>query len=282
MEEITTAAAAATSAGLVAKDIIEMIGGLATAIVAVLGIFLAYKTHQLSKQQSDANSQEARSKRFTSAIEHLKDDALHIRMGALFELKKLGLETPADQENIVRILVPFIRNGIENEELLIQSAEDKNRKQPNEDVFIACEITSLFWQQSQVCANLIGLNASKNFYLRGLDLQGAYLFAANLQGAYLAGANLQGAYLHVANLQEAILNDSNLQGVDLYHANLRGAYLPVANLQGADLSSSLNLTAKQLQWARIDDTTLLDNDLRTEYEALLAERTANAQQETAN
>ena len=278
-----------------------------TAIVAVLGIWLSYNTLKLSQQESEhsrkaaeqqfeANQQESRSKRFSSAIEYLKDSALHIRMGALFELKKLGLEAPEDQESIVRILAPFIRNGIENEKLLMQSTLDKDRKQPNEDVFLACEITSLFWEQSQLRADLSFLNAP-NLSLSNLNLQGANLFCAHLQGAFLYNTKLQGVVLFGTDLLQADLRNANLQGADLQYANLQGAVLHDVDLQGADLNGASLQGAADLRWLEdfaieqfldtwIDDTTQLPPELSDdpriqarieEIKELIAEREADAQ-----
>jgi hypothetical protein len=70
-------------------------------------------------------------------------------------------------------------------------------------------------------------------YLRGADLQGAYL-----QGAYLRGAYLRGAYLRGADLQGAYLQGAYLRGADLQGAYLQGAYLQGADLQGADLQGA--------------------------------------------
>lgn len=64
--------------------------------------------------------------------------------------------------------------------------------------------------------------------LRGVNFQGANLYAVDLYGAILQGANLYGA-----NLQEADLREAELQGANLYGANLHGANLREAELQGA-------------------------------------------------
>jgi hypothetical protein len=305
----------------------ETLVNMIPAIVAVLGIFISFMTVLLTRQQHAANRQESRGKRFTSAIEHLKDNALPIRMGALFELKKLGLESHEDQENIVRILGPFIREGMENEALLVDSKDPKGRKTPQQDIFIACEIAALFYGKSKVREKLDCLQAT-NLNLGGIQLQGADLMVANLQGADLVEANLQGAFLWranlqgadlvaaklqgadlgqanlqganlgLANLQGADLRGANLQGANLGLANLRGAYLSYANLQGADLCganlqganlveaklqgadlrNAENLTVKQLLGAFLDDKTLLDPQLRKEYDSRKAERVRNGQE----
>ena len=51
----------------------------------------------------------------------------------------------------------------------------------------------------------------KKLYLKGHDLQGAYLTDAKLTYADLYGANLQGADLKYANLQGAIIKDTILE-----------------------------------------------------------------------
>lgn len=66
--------------------------------------------------------------------------------------------------------------------------------------------------------------------LRGVNFQGAILFAVDLYGAELCEANLQGA-----NLQRAELQRADLYGANLCGANLRGADLCEANLCGANL-----------------------------------------------
>ena len=55
--------------------------------------------------------------------------------------------------------------------------------------------------------------------LRGVNFQGANLYAVDLYGAILQGADLRGANLYRANLQGA-----NLRGANLREAELQGAY----------------------------------------------------------
>ena len=209
-----------------------------TAFVAVIGIVVSCLTYSSQKaatiEDREAQRVADRSNRFTYAIEHLKDESLAIRMGALFELQKLGLEDEGLQENIVRILTPFIREGIENRDLLIPPKTEDGLPQPNEDIFLACEAASTFELHTRFPLYLPLLEA------RGIDLQ-----EFDLQGAILYGADLQGASL----------NFTNLQRVDL---------------RGADLRGALWLTAEQLLEAQIDDTTLLDPNLRAKYERLKA------------
>lgn len=71
--------------------------------------------------------------------------------------------------------------------------------------------------------------------LRGVNFQGANLYAVDLYGAILQGADLRGANLYRANLQGANLRGANLRGANLREAILQGANLYGANLHGANL-----------------------------------------------
>ena len=101
----------------------------------------------------------ARSNRFTRAIEHLSDDLLSIRMGALFELKKLGLESKRYQADIVQVLSLFIREHLEHEQFLRQPRYYEDKLRPNRDVFFACEIAALFYEKTKSRVGLSYLNA---------------------------------------------------------------------------------------------------------------------------
>jgi len=280
---------------------IQVLVSLVTAIVAVSGIVLSYMS---ARTQRDT----ARSNRFTSAIGHLKDDSLAIRMGALFELKKLGLEEPQQQQDIVRILGPFIREGIENSELLLPPRATYDLARPNEDVFIACEIVSLFYEESQISVELSYLKAD-NLNFEGISLQGANLSYASFQGcvfgvqsgaheanlqeaslihssfekSQLWGINLQRTALNNANLQETELNASNLYVASLFSANLRysditgadlrGASLDMADLEGVELYDIEDLD--QLLGAVNIELDNLNPSIRTEYARQRAEREEN-------
>jgi len=271
----------------IAKEIIATIGGLATAVVAVLGIWLAYKTHMLSKQQSEesrkaaeqkmqaekqqfeitqeaakqqfeASRQESWNNRFTKAIEHLKDAEIPIRMAALYELQKLGLESSEEQGIIVRILSRYVRDRIEDSELRHPSRFNKKKTTPSTDAKLASEIIS----------QMPGLK-TYSFHLPHLIADNVDLSYFSFYRAYLFQAQLVGADLTKVDLDKA-----DLQSSDLRDAGFKDASLELTDLRGANLLGALNLTATQLLEAIVDDTTLLDPALRAEYDRLKTEQTA--------
>ena len=196
----------------------------ATALIAAISVVIGAMTFFLQFQQWNAQHAAEQSARFSAAVERLENDSLAIRMAGLFELQQLGLDEPEFQERIVRILGPFIREGIENREHLppVFDEFEWSLPRPHDDVFLAAEITSFFWRpptrlfEHRFAINLMGLQA-ENLDLHEIQLRGATLVGANLQGTNLNGANLQDAELNRANLQGAWL-----AGVDLTVGQLLG------------------------------------------------------------
>jgi len=278
-----------------------LFAGIIATIISLRHLKITKQQAILAEQQVNLGRDAQLSGRLATAIEHLKDESLAIRMGALFELKKLGFDSPEEHENIVRILAHFVREHIEDKKHLIPSPTPRQELllRPKEDVFIACDILSLLYSQTQCVANLSYLEAEQ-VDLLSLNLQGANLFRANLQEANLFEANLQGAKLNEtyllkacfmnanlqdasffwAELQEADLRDANLKGTNLAHANLQRVIFNSASMAdiaqaivGGTLQNFEYYTAKQLLEAHLDEQTLLDPDLRAEYDRLKAEQT---------
>jgi len=269
---------------------LQAIPSIITAFVALLGIVVSFLTY--SSTSADRTAQRlaadedraaqrlaARNERFTYAIEHLSSDSLAIRLGALYELKKLALEDEGLQEGIVRILGPFVRDGIENRELL-PSKSFERRPQPQDDVFLACEIASLIYEQSGYSIPLEDLHA-ENLELSGIMLKGANLrrsnfndaafFSAQLQEAIFSGGFLVGTSFGQAQLQGAAFDASFLEA-HFFEACLEGATFSDADLRGAYFKGAKGLTAEQILDAEIlNEDTLLDPELRAEYDRLKAE-----------
>ena len=272
-----------------AKDVIQAAMMPVTAIVAVLGIIISYNALTIIRDEKAARKKDA----FIYAIEHLSDKSLAIRVGALFELEKLGLEFEEEQESIVRILGPFIREGIENRSLLQTTdrrdafpdiPDSVNPPRPQEDIFVACEIASQFFMQTGCRLSLEYLKI-ENVDLTGIQLKGANLFCsqftdvrltkAQLQKADLGGlhfydlslddANLQGANLFAARFYDISAGNVNLQGVDLFDAWMEKAFLSGANLQGADLRRAklqeADLYQAQFRGAKLYNANLNGADL---------------------
>jgi hypothetical protein len=88
---------------------------------------------------------------------------------------------------------------------------------------------------------------------------GEFAHAVDHRGAALVGAALRAQDLRGASFRGALLLGADLRQADLRHADLIGADLRGADIAGADLRDALFLTQSQLDAARGDDGTKLDN-----------------------
>jgi hypothetical protein len=67
-------------------------------------------------------------------------------------------------------------------------------------------------------------------YLRGAQLEGAWLWDARFTGAYLGGAQLDGAYLRDTQFQKADLGGAELRDLNLFSCNLAHIFVYSAHL----------------------------------------------------
>ena len=256
------------------KNYLQALISLITAIVAVLGIVLSYTTMRTQRDVAFSN-------RFSNAVSHLRDESLAIRRGALYEFKKLAIDSPDDCEMIRDILATFISETIEN-----TSPQVDRLIKPSRDVFLAAEIITFIgvtygYYKNTWSALLNGLNGN-GLDLAEIYLDRAYLVQANLEGASLRFAHLEEAQCSMAQFKRTNFEGAHLEGAGFFLADLKGANFQQSHLQetsfdkadirGADLRNAQNLTAAQLLEAIIDDTTLLDPALRDEYDRLKAEQ----------
>ena len=211
--------------------------------------------------------------RFSKAVEQLGNDKLEIRLGGIYALERIAIDSEKDHPQVMEVLTAFVRDNsflrknevhvpLTQKEKLdtdIQAILSVIGRRNSDHIKIEkwvidlrnTHLTNAFLQEADLAgAKLFGAKLFKA-NLAGADLTGAKLFEADIAGANLAGANLFGADLFKANLAGADLTGANLFGADLFGADLAGAklfeaVLAGADLTGADLARAKNLTIDQL------------------------------------
>jgi hypothetical protein len=206
------AAEASTRTGLIA--------GLA-GLAALGGLATAARTYRLTEQGHITD-------RYTKAIEQLGDDRLTIRLGGIYALERIAVDSERDHPTVVEVLGAFVRESTAE-----PPPDDGTEHQPQPATDVQAALT------------VLGRLPKRPGVSRG-DLIGAHL-----SGAQLDGADLSGAGLHRADLSGAWLH-----GADLSGAGLRGA-----DLSGAMLTRT-DLTQAQLDAARGDAATFLPDGLQ--------------------
>jgi hypothetical protein len=225
-----------------------LIAGLA-GLGALASLVIATRTYRLTQQGQITD-------RYTKAIEQLGNDKLDVRLGGIYALERIAVDSKRDHPTVVEVLGASIR---EHSQLTTQPSLPATdgaggeptmaspRPGPTTDVQAACTILGRLPLRPGVPWG---------------DLSGAHLERANLSGAHLEGANLTGAHLERADLSGAHLEGANLTGAHLEGTNLRGTHLEGAALvftylEGTDLRDALGLIPAQVDHAIVDVKTKL-------------------------
>jgi len=131
--------------------------------------------------------------RFTRAIDHLGSDTLDVRLGGIYALERIAVNSPADRTSITSILGAFVRG---HAPWLAGSTDGPEHPTPAVD-------QSLPWLTN-----------------RAMDIQTA-MFALARRPQYpdeprllLSRTDLRGLYLHQPRLDRAIMRHANLARLD--------------------------------------------------------------------
>jgi hypothetical protein len=242
---------------------------------ALLTFWLNSRVYRITARTLEVTEQGHITDRYTKAIEQLGNDKLDVRLGGIYALERIAVDSKRDHPTVVEVLSAFIReHGQAPTQPGTGTADDGNSEpiaavfepptfEPPTDVQAAVTVLGRLPRRTNVSrGNLIGAH-----------LEGANLGNAHLEGAILIGAHLVLASLFQAHLEEAILGEAHLQFANLSGAHLEGANLGDAHLAGAILSGAHleranligttvhGLTLEQLDRAILDEETQLPPEL---------------------
>jgi uncharacterized protein YjbI with pentapeptide repeats len=254
------------------------IAALIAALAAAAGLLYtgrsidyAGRSLDLARAQNQVAEQGQLTDRFTKAVDQLDrtgTDHLQARLGAIYALERLTLDSPRDHPTIIEILSAFVRSSAP------RPAADAGKPGPCLDQPPAVDVQSalsvlarrnpdhdrgVYVDLSATCLRWTNLT---NAAFVGAELSLADLGEANLDHANLTGANLTGAYLHLAylgsaNLRDAELGDANLGSTYLSDADLTGAFLSGADLRHAEIRNA-DLRNADLEQADLRGADLAD------------------------
>jgi hypothetical protein len=196
--------------------------------------------------------------RYTKAIEQLGSDQPDVRLGAIYALERIMIDSARDHATIVEVLAAYVRA---HSPYIADPDEpqdpDPAPRSPDTDVLAAVQVLSRRprGRPERGPVNLRGTYLAyanlEQLNLSGADLIGAYLVYTSLTQADLSGAILIDAHLRNATLVGCDLTRANLYRATLTGAVAGGACLAHANLNSADLESAHLYDAKLTEAAMI-------------------------------
>jgi hypothetical protein len=203
--------------------------------------------------------------RYTKAIEQLGSERLDVRLGAIYALERIMIDSGRDHPTIVEVLAAYVR---EHSPVVPPEDRDPDKELAPRATDVRAAVTVLGRrppgreERGRLDLRFTDLTRAdlNHGYLIDADLTGARLPTADLTGAKLNGAKLTSANLTDAYLTDADLTRANLTHAKLTRADLTGADLTGADLTGADLRGP-NLTGANLTDANLTGANLTDTNL---------------------
>ena len=266
-------------------------GDIISATATVLGGFgigalavMQYRKHLWEKNQAKLDEDTRTGERLGKAIEHLGDDDEHIRLGAVYEIKRLVEDSPRDRQSAILIIIQFIRKCNSTGDAVSPDVEAAARilsqwVRENIEGHSVIYEKVVFWLNRRIQR----FKAEHDYYTRrdiykdcsfndackaicALEIDNPFPWGGFRGfGSYLVQAELKKAELHVSDFAYAQLGGCILEGAYLRYANFKGAHLAHSNLNSANLEGA-NLVATILNGADLRNV-ILNNDTTFTYQS---------------
>lgn len=240
---------------------------------ALVALGFTVRTYYLSRRGQVTD-------RFNKAIAQLASEKLEERLGGIYALEHVMLESPTDHAAVLGVLCAFVRTRT-----MIASAHfspcrvDPMDQQPppfgtEPSPDIDAAMIAIARRPKRPEPNrpdlrrvrLVGLSIRAYDFAKQPRLTRMFLTASDLRRADLRGADLRGTIATGADLRWAWFDEADLSHTSLTRTQLRGARmkntdLTETQLEDADLRDVKGLTAQQLSRALLDDKTLFSPEL---------------------
>jgi uncharacterized protein YjbI with pentapeptide repeats len=245
----------------------------ATGLVVIGGVVFTAQGLRYTAETLNTTQQGQITDRYTKAVEQLGSSKSDVRLGGIYALQRLAVDSPRDRDTIRNVLSAFVRN---HDGCTLQPGEKTLPKRCGDapggtdrpvvrlpaDVVAALTIAPTLPAFNRNDTGRADFSYSRfpGADLTRMDLTNAILTNANLKGVSLESAILSGANLTFADLTDADVDYTPLTGAYMYRANLTGASLDNANLDGANLTAA-DLTRANLANANLTGAYLITADL---------------------
>jgi hypothetical protein len=227
------------------------IGGIFSVLLVAAGLFYTNdanrKQQKLSLGQFQVALQGQAADRFSKATDQLGQEGggagsrLFIRLGGIYSLRQLMIDSPDQESAAVEVLCAFVR--VHSASAGKSDAKTSRIHRPG--MSVDHHFRGFPQETADVRAALSVLGRRPRPDLSVLDfsgarlgLRGANFHDLNFAGADFSGADFTDADLGGADLTGTLLSGAHLERAQLASADLRGADLTGAHMQGTDLSGA--------------------------------------------
>jgi hypothetical protein len=251
------------------QTLLAAVGG----IVVLAGAAYTSRTYYLGRRGQLTD-------RYAKAIGLLASDQITERLGGVYALEHLMIESDREHETVIEVLAAFIREranwpGFQGRVSADHEHHHKDgSEKPRPETDVQAALTVIGRRPKRAECNAVDLSFADlcGATLDG-NLEGVYFWGAQLKSAVLIGGHLKRAVFCWAQMQDADISWGQLQHANFSYAQMRGVTLLNARLRGADFTKAdlkdstlcganlagANLSGTQLQGA--DFVTALDGQV---------------------
>ena len=226
-------------------SLLQGLGGAAL----LIGAYFTWRQVQIAREGQ-------LTERFTTAVGQLSNPSVDVRLGGIYALERIAIDSERDRQTTYEVLCAYVRQHAP-----LQSPDPPptpdDRRSGADGLATKRELAWEAGQRPPLRVRAADIQAAISVLGRRLGGPGHQLELSRvaLQQAHLRQARLAGADLHYADLSAADLSGVDLQLADLTGIRLAAAVLISANLHQADLRTAI------LWYVRLDDADLRGTDL---------------------
>lgn len=234
---------------------------LVTAFTALAALVFTAQSLRATRDQIDVTEQGQVADRYTKAIDQLGTpgpDHLWVRVGGIFALERIALDSPRDQRSIVEVLSAFMHTT--------SPRLDPGTPCPKAPADVEAAFVVVTRREIRDSADRVVIDL-RDTCLSGIRAAGADLSGISFLGSDMHDADLPKAHGNLIGLSKVVLTNANLYGADLsgylagfVDADLTGARLADAKISPNELTR-VKLVDADLTGADLRDVTLTGVDL---------------------
>lgn len=259
---------------------IAEVAGLVTALTAIGAVLFTARSFEASRLQVETQRETQINDRYYKAVSQLGSENLDIRLGAIYSLERLAVDSPRDHWGVFSVLSAFVRThapagascaGIAPDIEAASTAIARRGYEEDGEVRTRGEEIHSVNVAGACLAGVFMVDVTvTNTDFRGADLSGAVIDSstivdtrfdsADLRGMVLGDTDVgrtsfEGADLSGAVFDSGELNEVGFRNADLNGASFRSTSLEHVDLSGADLTG-VDLSGVGVAGVKYDDRTV--------------------------
>lgn len=239
---------------VIEKDKSTIQNGVYTTLVQALGGIILSITAYIGYCNFKVTEDKQVTERFSKSIEHLGNEKIDIRLGGIYALEQISIDSSKYHWTIMEILSAFVREKS-------KETSSKKLEKMKEDIQAALTVMNRRCAEQDPQGKKINL---MQVNLKLVEFQAANISGVNLSRSDFTSANFSGANFSNSDLMNSDFSFANFSDVNFSGSDLRNVKFFRTNLSGADFSNS-DLSDSYLCESDLTNSKLIGTNLNNAH-----------------